>query len=111
MLPEVGDEVLVAFDHGDPRLPYVIGGLFNGKDKLPVNPVDNGKVVTRAIVSRNGHRVELHDGDDVITIATGDGKHELDARPEGLEGGARDERRRRGRAAKGKVAVDGDRAR
>jgi uncharacterized protein involved in type VI secretion and phage assembly len=77
MLPEVGDEVLVAFDHGDPRLPYVIGGLFNGKDKLPVNPVDGGKVVTRAIVSRNGHRVELHDGDDLITVATGDGKHVL----------------------------------
>lgn len=77
MLPEVGDEVLVAFDHGDPRLPYVIGGLFNGKDKLPVNPIDNGSVVTRAIVSRNGHKVELHDGDDVVTIATGDGQHRL----------------------------------
>ena len=75
ILPEVGDEVLVAFDHGDPRMPYVIGGLYNGKDKLPVTPVDGGKVVTRAIVSRNGHRVELHDGDDVITIASGDGQH------------------------------------
>jgi uncharacterized protein involved in type VI secretion and phage assembly len=77
MLPEVGDEVLVAFDHGDPRLPYVVGGLFNGKDKLPVNPIDNGDVVSRAMVSRNGHRLELHDKDDAITIATGDGKHTL----------------------------------
>ena len=38
MLPEVGDEVIVAFDHGDARLPYVIGGLYNGKDELPVRP-------------------------------------------------------------------------
>jgi uncharacterized protein involved in type VI secretion and phage assembly len=77
MLPEVGDEVVVAFDHGDPRAPYVIGGLYNGKDKLPVTPVESGKVVTRAIVSRNGHRVELHDGDDVVTVATGDGNHRV----------------------------------
>ncbi|MET0578945.1 MAG: VgrG-related protein, partial [Ilumatobacteraceae bacterium] len=77
VLPEVGDEVLVAFDHGDPRQPYVIGGLYNGKDKPPVNAVDNGQVIKRAIVSRNGHQVELDDKDDVITIATGDGKHRL----------------------------------
>ncbi|MET0910256.1 MAG: VgrG-related protein [Ilumatobacteraceae bacterium] len=76
-LPEVGDEVLVAFDHGDPRLPYVVGGLYNGKDKPPVVAVDNGKVVKRAIVSRNGHKIELDDKDDVMTIVTGDGKHRL----------------------------------
>ena len=39
--------------------------------------VDNGKVVKRAIVSRNGHRLEFDDKDDVITIATGDGKHKI----------------------------------
>ncbi len=77
-MPEVGDEVLVAFDHGDPRLPYVIGGLYNGKDKPAVpGAVDNGEVVQRAIVSRNGHRFVLDDKDDVITIATGDGKHKV----------------------------------
>jgi len=32
-LPEVGDEVLVAFNHGDQRKPYVIGSLWNGADK------------------------------------------------------------------------------
>ena len=77
VLPEVGDEVLVAFDHGDARLPFVVGGLYNGKDELPVEAVDGGEVVIRTLVSRNGHKVELHDKDDTITIATGDGKHQL----------------------------------
>src|SRR5262245_64193000 len=31
-IPEVGDEVLVSFIHGDMRLPIILGGLYNGKD-------------------------------------------------------------------------------
>jgi uncharacterized protein involved in type VI secretion and phage assembly len=33
ILPEVGDEVLVAYDHGDMRMPIVLAGLYNGQDK------------------------------------------------------------------------------
>src|SRR5258708_2606445 len=34
-IPEKGDEVLVAFIHGDMRLPVILGGLYNGQDKPP----------------------------------------------------------------------------
>jgi uncharacterized protein involved in type VI secretion and phage assembly len=34
-IPEVGDEVLVAFIHGDMRKPIILGGLYNGNDKPP----------------------------------------------------------------------------
>ena len=34
-IPDVNDEVLIVFEGGDPRRPYVIGGLWNGSDKPP----------------------------------------------------------------------------
>ena len=59
-LPEVDDEVLVAFDHGDMRFPYVVGGLWNGKDAPPENNSD-GENNVRMIHSRNGHVLKLDD--------------------------------------------------
>src|SRR4051812_2748650 len=53
-LPEVDDEVLVAFAHGDVRSPYVLGALWNGKDEPPQNN-SNGENNIRAIHSRSGH--------------------------------------------------------
>src|SRR5579859_8088567 len=34
-LPEVDDEVLVAFEHGDTARAFVVGALWNGQDKPP----------------------------------------------------------------------------
>jgi uncharacterized protein involved in type VI secretion and phage assembly len=59
-LPEVDDEVLVAFEQGDVRFPYVIGALWNGKDTPPVKN-DDGKNNVRMIKSRSGHIVRFDD--------------------------------------------------
>ncbi|HLG13132.1 MAG TPA: phage baseplate assembly protein V [Blastocatellia bacterium] len=61
-LPEVEDEVLVAFEHGDVRFPYVVGALWNGKDAPPAKN-DDGKNNIRVIKSRSGHVVRLTDED------------------------------------------------
>ncbi len=71
-LPEVNDEVLVGFEHGDINHPIVIGTLWNGKDKAPEsNPGSNPK---RVLVSRTGSRIELDDEKNTITISDGGGK-------------------------------------
>lgn len=59
-LPEVGDEVLVAFEHGDIDHPFVIGALWNGTDKPPEINSD-GKNNIRKIKSRSGHEIILND--------------------------------------------------
>jgi uncharacterized protein involved in type VI secretion and phage assembly len=75
-LPEVDDEVLVAFEHGDARFPYILGALWNGKDAPPARN-DDGKNNLRVIKSRSGHIIKLNDesGRETIEI-TGKGDTE-----------------------------------
>jgi uncharacterized protein involved in type VI secretion and phage assembly len=77
-LPEVQDEVLVAFEHGDPGFPYVLGALWNGKDKPPANNGD-GKNDIRTIKSRSGHVIHLDDSSDAgkIEIIDSSGKNKI----------------------------------
>jgi uncharacterized protein involved in type VI secretion and phage assembly len=58
--PEVGDEVLVAFEQGDINHPYILGALWNGKDKPPETNSD-GKNNIRIIRSRSGHEIIFND--------------------------------------------------
>ncbi len=61
-LPEIDDEVLVVFEHGDINMPYVIGSLWNGVDTPPETNSD-GENNIRVIKSRSGHIIRLDDKD------------------------------------------------
>jgi phage protein D/phage baseplate assembly protein gpV len=72
-LPEVNDEVLVAFEHGDFDYPYVVGSVWNGQDAMPEETdtaVSNGKVVVRTLKTTAGHIIRLTDtnGSEKIEI-------------------------------------------
>jgi uncharacterized protein involved in type VI secretion and phage assembly len=66
-LPEVQDEVLVIFEQGDVRFPFIIGALWNGKDKPPAPKQGSGNNI-RLIKSRSGHIIRLDDGDGAEKI-------------------------------------------
>ncbi|MFE4610203.1 VgrG-related protein [Streptomyces niveus] len=96
-IPEVGDEVLVGFEHGHLDRPYVLAGLYNGKDRPGgggggeaagggadgpggggdlVDPT-SGAVNRRAFASKSGNQLELLEaanGPQGVRLRTGDGK-------------------------------------
>ena len=56
-IPEVGDQVLLGFRHGDPARPYVLGSLFNGTTGgggLEGNHM-------KSLTTRSGHTIKLND--------------------------------------------------
>jgi uncharacterized protein involved in type VI secretion and phage assembly len=76
-LPEVGDEVLVAFELGNVSRAYVIGSLWNGVDQPPT---DDGDGRDRKVLrSRSGHLIRLDDssGAEKIEIFDHTGKNTL----------------------------------
>jgi uncharacterized protein involved in type VI secretion and phage assembly len=61
VIPEVGDEVLVAFEREDLRFPCVLGGLWNGQDGPPRSNRD-GNNDDRIFQSRKKHYLLFKDG-------------------------------------------------
>jgi phage protein D len=80
-IPEVNDEVLVAFEGGDPRQPVVIGGLYGSKSTIPTTQIADGTVQSRAMTSRLGHVVSLLDGtapaSQAIELMLAGGEHKV----------------------------------
>jgi phage baseplate assembly protein gpV len=82
VMPEVNDEVLVAFEGGDPRRGYVLGGLYNGQDTAPRSDAqltDGTVIQERVWKSRAGHEIVLGDkkGEEFILIKSSDEKYQL----------------------------------
>lgn len=62
-IPELGDQVMVAFDDGDPTHPYVIGAVYNGQHAVPGPGNTDGKNDHKYFRSRAGHDFEFLDTD------------------------------------------------
>lgn len=75
-VPDPDDEVLVVFEGGDVRRPYVIGGLWNGSDSPPETMDGGGQNEKKVLCSRNGVRVTLDDasGRESLTLETPGGQ-------------------------------------
>ena len=73
--PEKDDEVLVGFEHGDPRRPYILGGLWSKADQPPA---DDGKAKQNnwrfiTLAQRPHHQARRHTGAERIEIIDKDG--------------------------------------
>lgn len=84
--PEVGDEVLVMFEHGDMRFPYVIGGVWNAMDTPPQHRGTDTDNNIRMIRSRSGHEITLDDtsGSEKIVIVDSSGNHKMELSSSGV---------------------------
>src|SRR5262245_57376756 len=89
LMPEIDDEVLVAFEHGDINHPFIIGFLWNGVDVPPETTNQNRVIKTPGghqlrfedtagakkviLKSNGGHEIEINDSAETITIKTKSG--------------------------------------
>jgi len=74
-VPEVGDEVVIAFVHGDMRLPIVLGGVYNGVDKPVTFRTEQQNV--KGLRTQSGHEIMLTDteGKEEIRVSERSGKN------------------------------------
>ena len=75
-IPDVDDEVLVSFEGGNPKRPYVVGALWNGVDTPPETMDSAGENNIKSLTSRNGVKVTLDDsnGQESLILETPGGQ-------------------------------------
>jgi len=75
-LPEIGDEVLVGYEHGSPDKPIVFGALYNSDDLPPGDAIDSKNNV-KMFMTKSGNRLVFNDtdGSEEVQIITKDGKN------------------------------------
>lgn len=75
-MPEVGDEVVVAFEGGDTNAPIILGALWNGESPPPDQAKPSRENNIRTIVSRSGHEITLDDTPSAgkVKVKTKDGR-------------------------------------
>jgi phage protein D/phage baseplate assembly protein gpV len=73
MLPVVGEQVVVAFENGDPSYPYVLGSMFNGKD----TPGDELALDDGSFAMKSDHKALIAAQED-IKLRTEKGKWEIE---------------------------------
>ena len=84
MLPEKDSQVIVAFEAGDLRRPYIVGSCWNGQESQPEQPAEANNI--RTLKTRSGHELKFDDtsGATKITLQTSGG-HTLDLDDGGSE--------------------------
>ena len=83
LAPQLDDDVVVAFDHGDLKYPIVLGFLWNSSTRPPE---PSPKAESRVLKSKSGHRLHFEDlpGVGAVTVESGHGhKVRLDDTPPG----------------------------
>lgn len=117
-IPEVDDEVLLAFEHGNPNRPYIVGVLWNSKNKPPEHDkawVEEGRTLRRMIRTQSGHKIVIDDSSNspqiliqdkteknLILIDTKNNNIEVKAQNDFIVEAGRDIKM----TAKGKVEID-----
>jgi uncharacterized protein involved in type VI secretion and phage assembly len=73
-VPEIGDEVVVGFEHNHPQKPYVMGTMYGGNHSPEENWVTNSNDIKK-IRTKSGHTLEFNDssGSETLVIYNGSG--------------------------------------